>query len=88
VRLWDKLRVEHYWLCLLRAPDRGGDPRSVRWLMAIGRLINVLFVDTLLAALYWNDDGTCEAYTDAAHCLIARNLVSLDSQRCLIVSSS
>jgi hypothetical protein len=79
VRLYHKLLVEHDWLCLVFPFDSSRDYRSVRWLLAMGRALHVLFITTILAGLYFADDGTCEAYHVKSKCLDDRSLNRIDN---------
>ena len=77
-RLWNKLIEEHDWLSLFPLTERS-DTRSIRWLLATGRLINYMVINTILAVLVWNDDGTCESYVTKRDCLLPRNLDQVDT---------
>lgn len=69
---------EHDWLSLFPNSERT-DTRSIRWLLATGRLINYMVINTILAVLVWNDDGTCESYVTKSDCLLTRNLDQVDT---------
>jgi hypothetical protein len=79
MRLWNKMTYEHDWLVLFMpsSPDR--DPAAIRWVLAMGRLITFLFIDTLLASLFFNDDGTCQSYATQADCELPRQLDQIDT---------
>jgi hypothetical protein len=49
--------------------------RSSKWVIAMGIVLNMLFVDTILASLFFADDNTCEGFKTKSDCL---NLNSLD----------
>jgi len=49
-----------------------------RFTMAIGTVINMLFVDTVLAGLFFADDGTCETHTTEELCTFTRALNQVD----------
>ena len=68
VRLWTKMTREHDWMVLLSPHSDSRDARSVRWVIAMGRLIAFLFIDTLLSSMFYNDDGTCQTYTTQSSC--------------------
>jgi hypothetical protein len=63
-----KLLFDHDWLCLLLPYDPQRDYRTASWLKIMGKVVNTLFVDTVLATLVFADDGQCEAFTTRAKC--------------------
>jgi hypothetical protein len=76
--LWRKMVLEHDFFCVFLPYDRSRDYRSVRWTYAMGKLINFLFIDTILAYLFFQDDGTCEGYTTENSCLNTPALNRID----------
>jgi hypothetical protein len=59
-----------------------GEYRSAKWVITMGIIMNMLFLDTVLASLFFADDNTCEGFTTKADCL---KLSSLDQYSKLCV---
>jgi hypothetical protein len=68
-RLFKKILIEHDWCTLLLPYNSEREYRTVTWLITIGRIINMLFIDTVLAFLFFADDGTCQNQTSVSMCL-------------------
>ena len=59
-RMWAKLLVSHDFLCVFIPFTSDTDSRefrTVKWINACGRLLNFLFVDTILSGLFFVDTG-------------------------------
>jgi hypothetical protein len=78
-RLWTRLISEHDWLSIIQLRPMEGDYRALRWVSAMGRLLTILFVDTILASLFFADDGTCEKFIIKEDCLRTRSLDQVDT---------
>ena len=76
---WTKMSLDHDWVVLFMPNGRERDHRSLRWVLAMGRLNAFLFIDTLLSSLYFNDDGTCQTYTTQSTCESNRKLDQLSN---------
>jgi hypothetical protein len=77
-QLWNKCLSEHDWLCVVLPYEEGRDFRSVRWVCAMCRIINFMFIDTILASLFFADDGTCQSYTTFRDCDLTYSLNQVD----------
>jgi hypothetical protein len=77
-RLTRKLLLEHDWLCILLPYNPEREYRSVKWIIAMGRILNMLFIDTVLAFLFFADDGSCQLLTTKSLCLDKKALDSTD----------
>jgi hypothetical protein len=73
-RLWNVLKNAHEAFACLGPYNPKGDYRAAKFLCGMGLLINFMFVDTILAVLFFNDDGTCEAHTSFESCEQIRSL--------------
>ena len=51
-RFYYKLRFEHDWLCILLPHDPQRDYRSVRLLRAMSRILNFMFIDTIIGVSF------------------------------------
>jgi hypothetical protein len=56
-----------------------GDFRTVTWLKAVGWTIMFLFMDTVLASLFFFDDGSCEKHATRSSCLLQTSLDQMDT---------
>jgi hypothetical protein len=81
-KLWNRLKTDHDFVCVLASYSPGGDFRAVKWVQLMGMLINFLFVDTILAVLFFYDDGSCEAHVQESQCLQQK---SLDQENTLCI---
>ena len=43
--------------------------RSSKWLISMFRILIFIFIDTIMAGMYFADDGECEAYENIHDCL-------------------
>jgi hypothetical protein len=77
--LFKSLLIDHSWLCLVLPYNPERDYRSVRWLLIVGKITNFLLVDTILAALFFADNGQCESFVTKSSCLQLRSLDQLDT---------
>jgi hypothetical protein len=75
---FQKLLFDHDWLCLLLPYDPQRDYRTASWLKIVGKVVNTLFVDTVLAALFFADNGHCETFTTKVNCLADLALNQVD----------
>ena len=57
--------------------DTHHELKSLRWILAMGRLINFLFFTTLFVGLYFADDGYCEAQHTESDCLQRKSIFGL-----------
>ena len=73
IRYYKALKINHSWW--LRVPVTSptfGDNteyRSTKWFLSIFRILIFIFIDTILAGMYFADDGQCEAYENVFDCL-------------------
>ena len=75
-RFYDAMKINHIWIGVCRAPlpiskTFGDDThyRSIKWFMAMFRIVSFIFINTILARMYYSDDGQCEAYLNVFDCL-------------------
>jgi hypothetical protein len=59
--------------------DEDGDFRTVTWLNAMGWTVMFLFMDTVLAALVFYDDGSCRTHTTHSDCVLQSSLDQMDT---------
>lgn len=78
-RFWNKLLVDHDLLVSLSSYRGQADYRAAKWLFLFSFIFNVMFVDTLLAQLYFTDYGRCSKYTTASSCTSALSLDTIDT---------
>ena len=48
----------------------------------MGRIVNFMFVDTVLAVLAWQDTGACAKYDDEPSCILTSNI---DQVKCVVL---
>ena len=79
VRWADKIKVDHDWLGVFLPfkPERGSAMK--RFAIGCGKVLHFMFVDTILAGLFFVDDGTCGQFTDESSCTFLSALNQLDS---------
>jgi hypothetical protein len=68
VRFMKVLSERHSYLCFL-FPLAEDDYRTSQWLNLMGKLINYVFVGTILTVFFFGDDGTCERQSSKSLCL-------------------
>ena len=71
------LLLEHSWICIFAPYKKGRDRRATKFAISMCNLIAFLFTTTVLAVLFFRDDGQCEgrvpgdmAQATNAHCAI------------------
>jgi hypothetical protein len=69
---WHNMLAEHPWVSLLAPQKAHKFSKSIKWSIAMGEMLIFLFVNSLLAALMYADDGYCETITDASTCKDAK----------------
>jgi hypothetical protein len=74
-KLWVKILAKHEYISLFSDYQKIDDYRAMKVMLCIGLLVNFLFVDTLVAVLFFYNDGTCDTYKAKNVCL---SLLSLD----------
>ena len=57
---WGKLCERHNWLSPYCEHKPNKDHRSARWVIAMGKLLSFLFVNTILGKYFFSNDSTCE----------------------------
>ena len=77
-QMWSQMVTHHDWLALISTYQHNGEYRGVKFAACIGIIINFLFVDTILAVLFFYDDGTCETYSTAQQCGTINSLDRVD----------
>ena len=79
VRWYMKVVDDHDWIAIFLPynPDRGDS--FMRFTVGMGKVLNFLFIDTILAGLFFADDGSCELYTNESECEFTRALNQVDS---------
>jgi hypothetical protein len=82
IKLWRKIVAEHEWISVFSGYKSLKDYRTTKCMECVGLLINFLFIDTIMAVLFFFDDGTCESYAVQSQCLTQ---MSLDQQDTLCV---
>lgn len=60
--------VEHSWLALKSSYQSCTHNRLYNWLMAMGRILHILFIGSILISVYYADDGFCESKTTIESC--------------------
>ena len=85
-RFWRKLLEEHDWLVMLTPKnyDEHRDLRTSKWLMGIGKLLHYMFAATILAQIFYMDDGKCQRYLKDDTCLAPKGIDGF-SHMCLWV---
>jgi hypothetical protein len=76
-RYLSKLITEHDWISFLSPYNLDIEGRYVRWLLAMARLIDFFFVTTILASIFFADDGFCNSRHRESDCLRPRNFGTL-----------
>ena len=66
--------AKHKYICFLSSKYKTMKRKSMRWVMCIGRVINVLFIDTILNVLVVDNNNMCGTYTTQIDCEAPRNL--------------
>lgn len=67
------MEVQHSWCVVLSTNTQQDEYRAIKFVMAMGLLLNMMFVNTILFS-YFNDNGSCEAYTFQDDCLASPGL--------------
>ena len=55
--VWNRMLVEHPLISVMAPYSHDRDYRSVKWVVALGALVNSMFIDTVLAVLFFADMG-------------------------------
>ena len=63
-----RLLLEHSWLCIFAPYKKGRDRRSTKFAISMCNLIAFLFTTTILAVLFFRDDGHCEDISQEDTC--------------------
>ena len=63
-----RLFLEHTWLCMFALYHKERDYRSVKMAVLLSKLICIVFMSTVLARLFFSDDGSCEFIGNEAVC--------------------
>ena len=79
ILFWRRLLAKHKYVCFLSPRYNTVKRRSMRWVMCIGRIINVLFIDTIINVLVVDNNNICGSYTTETECNQPRNLNLQDS---------
>jgi hypothetical protein len=69
---WHNMLAEHPWVSLFAPQKAHKFGKTIKWSIVMGEMLIFLFVNSLLAALMYADDGYCENITDASTCKDAR----------------
>jgi hypothetical protein len=72
-RLWKLLQVQHDAVGLFSPYNEEGDYRTTRWLKVVGLILNFLFINTILAVQYF-DDNSCIARVSEPACVTGKSL--------------
>lgn len=78
-RWWQKMMQEHEIISLWMPYAEGEHFKTTKWLLAMGKILNRFFVMTLLANLYFRDDGYCKSKQSEGDCLVTRHLDQVDT---------
>jgi hypothetical protein len=78
-RFWSKLKIDHDWLCVLLPYNNERKVKSSRWISATGRILNILFISTIIAKYFHADDGKCEKFLIESTCLSVNTLDQLST---------
>ena len=78
-RFYKKLVQHHDWISVFLPYNPERDFAWTRFCFGMTKIINFLFVDTILAGLFFADDGTCETYPTEETCTFLRSLNQVDS---------
>ena len=78
-RLYRKLMTEHDYFSLFTAYTEDQQLRSLKWVCGMGNIINFLFVDTILAGLFFDDGGVCATYQSKDQCLQSMSLDQMNT---------
>jgi hypothetical protein len=79
VRFKQRLIENHDWIsCFLPFRESGSESWAT-FTKGMGKLVNFLFVDTILAGLFFADDGSCQSYTTEEDCTFLRALSQVES---------
>ena len=79
IRFWKRMTEEHDWLACFLPYKESHAESWAQFTMGMGKVCNFLFVDTILSALFFADDGTCETFQTEEDCLFLRALSQVDS---------
>ena len=78
-RLWRKILVEHDYFCMLMPYNKDRSLRSLKFVQGMSLILNFMFIDTLLAGLFFDDGGSCGAYSSEKACLLPNSLDQVTS---------
>jgi len=78
-RWWQRLSEEHDWIVMLLPYHPSRDFAWVKYTIGMGKIINFMFIDTILVGLFFNDDGTCGSFTSETSCHELRSLDQIDT---------
>ena len=90
----NRILLEHPWLCIFAPYKKGRDLRTVKFSIAMCNLIAFLFTTTVLAWIFFRDDGSCESISVQSECIArqsfqgVRDLCSynLDNDYCMFIT--
>lgn len=65
---WNWLELHHDYLCLVLPYRHDRTFRVAKWVVVTGRVLSIVFINTIITNKYYSDDGTCESLTDRYTC--------------------
>jgi hypothetical protein len=74
-----RLITDHDWVSAFLPYSISKNESWVQFVLGMTKVMNFIFVDTILAGLFFADDGTCETYTNEEDCTFLRSLRQTDS---------
>jgi hypothetical protein len=78
VRWWKKIIDDHEWLAMFLPYTPERNFAYIRFTTGMTRIINFLFVDTILAGLFFVDTGACGVHTNEKDCTFVRSLSQIE----------
>jgi hypothetical protein len=77
-RWWEKSIVEHDWVGMFLPFDPERGVAWAKFLVGMGKVVNFMFIDAILAGLFFHDDGTCGSFKSENSCGFLRSLDQVD----------
>jgi len=78
-RLEPLVKFHHDWLGVFLPFHPGRGSAMKRFSIGMGKIMNFMFIDTILAGLFFVDDGTCATHSNETDCIWLRSLNQVDS---------
>lgn len=66
--LYDRILLEHTWISIFTVADKRKDLRTVKFTVAMSKLIGFVLINTIVAIIFYADDGYCQQFQIPSVC--------------------